>query len=91
LFDKGRTLYNQHRASPASRQSGRIIVVEGYMDVIALSGAGIDEAVAPLGPRSPRGSWSACGGSIRSRSSASTATAPGRRPPSAPSAARCPS
>ena len=49
LFDKGRTLYNLHRASPASRQSGRIIVVEGYMDVIALANAGFADAVAPLG------------------------------------------
>lgn len=49
LFDKGRTLYNLHRASPASRQSGRVIVVEGYMDVIALAAAGIDECVAPMG------------------------------------------
>lgn len=49
LFDKGRTLYNLHRAAPAARQSGRIVVVEGYMDVIALANAGIAEAVAPLG------------------------------------------
>ncbi|MCW1428284.1 DNA primase [Novosphingobium sp. JCM 18896] len=49
LFDKGRTLYNLHRASPASRQTGRLIVVEGYMDVIALSAAGFGESVAPLG------------------------------------------
>nr|WP_137678503.1 DNA primase [Parerythrobacter lutipelagi] len=49
LFDKGRTLYNLHRAGPASRQSGRMIVVEGYMDVIALAAAGIEDAVAPLG------------------------------------------
>ncbi len=49
LFDKGRTLYNLHRAAPAARQSGRVIVVEGYMDVIALAAAGIEECVAPLG------------------------------------------
>ncbi|WP_309753763.1 DNA primase [Novosphingobium sp.] len=49
LFDKGRTLYNLHRAGPACRQSGRIVVVEGYMDVIALAAAGIEDAVAPLG------------------------------------------
>ena len=49
LFDKGRTLYNLDIASPASRKSGRIIVVEGYMDVIALAQAGFDDAVAPLG------------------------------------------
>ena len=49
LFDKGRTLYNLHRAGPASRQTGRLIVVEGYMDVIALAAAGFEDAVAPLG------------------------------------------
>ena len=49
LFDKGRTLYNIHRAGPAARKSDRIIVVEGYMDVIALADAGIAEGVAPLG------------------------------------------
>ena len=49
LFDKGRTLYNVDRAGPASRQAKRLIVVEGYMDVIALDRAGIAEAVAPNG------------------------------------------
>ncbi|WP_336970336.1 DNA primase [Sphingobium aromaticiconvertens] len=49
LFDKGRTLYNLDRASSASRATNRVIVVEGYMDVIALDQAGFSEAVAPLG------------------------------------------
>jgi DNA primase len=49
LFDKGRTLYNIDRASPASRNAKRLIVVEGYMDVIALDRAGIAEVVAPNG------------------------------------------
>jgi DNA primase len=49
LFDKGRTLFNLDRALPAARKAGRVIVVEGYMDVIALAQAGIGEAVAPLG------------------------------------------
>jgi DNA primase len=49
LFDKGRILYNLDRAAPAARKSGRLIVVEGYMDVIALAQVGIEEAVAPLG------------------------------------------
>ena len=49
LFDKGRTLYNLHRAGPVSRQSDRMVVVEGYMDVIALAAAGIGDAVAPMG------------------------------------------
>jgi DNA primase len=49
LFDKGRTLYNLDRAQAAARKTGRIIAVEGYMDVIALAQAGFGEAVAPLG------------------------------------------
>ena len=49
LFDKGRTLYNIDKAGPESRKTGRIIVVEGYMDVIALAQSGIGDAVAPLG------------------------------------------
>jgi len=49
LFDKGRTLYNIDQAGPASRATKRLLVVEGYMDVIALYRAGIGEAVAPNG------------------------------------------
>jgi DNA primase len=49
LFDKGRTLYNLDKCSPASRQTGRVIVVEGYMDVIAIAQAGFNDTVAPLG------------------------------------------
>ena len=49
LFDKGRNLYNEHRAALAARQSKRIVVVEGYMDVVALAQAGLGEAVAPMG------------------------------------------
>src|SRR4051812_18248369 len=49
LFDKGRTLYNLDRAGPASRTARRLIVVEGYLDVIALDRAGIAEVVAPNG------------------------------------------
>ncbi len=49
LFDKGRTLYNLDRAQAAARKAGRVIAVEGYMDVIALAQAGFAEVVAPLG------------------------------------------
>jgi len=49
LFDKGRTLYNLDKAAPASRKTDRVIVVEGYMDVIALAQAGFADSVAPLG------------------------------------------
>ncbi|MEO1921964.1 MAG: DNA primase [Sphingomonadaceae bacterium] len=49
LFDKGRNLYNFDRAGPLARKSGRLLVVEGYMDAIACAAAGIEEVVAPLG------------------------------------------
>jgi DNA primase len=49
LFAKGRTLYHHGPARDASRKTGRLIVAEGYMDVIALAQAGFDDAVAPLG------------------------------------------
>ncbi len=49
IFDKGRQLYNLDRASEAARKAGRLIIVEGYMDVIALDQVGIGEVVAPLG------------------------------------------
>jgi DNA primase len=49
LFAKGRLLYNFHRAAPAARKSGRLLIVEGYMDVIGLARVGIPTAVAPLG------------------------------------------
>ncbi len=55
LFHKGQVLYNFSRARRAAqaagdrRQSGTLIAVEGYMDVIALYQAGVENAVAPLG------------------------------------------
>ena len=49
LFHKGATLYNWGNARKAAYNTGQILVVEGYMDVIALAQFGIIEAVAPLG------------------------------------------
>ncbi len=49
LFQKGSILYNIKTGRSASVAAGRVIVVEGYMDVIALARAGIKEAVATLG------------------------------------------
>lgn len=49
LFHKGRVLFNHHRARKASHDAGRIIAVEGYVDVIGMSMVGVKEAVAPLG------------------------------------------
>lgn len=49
VFEKGRTLYNLHQARQAVRAAGALYVVEGYMDVIALSMHGFEATVAPLG------------------------------------------
>ena len=49
LFHKGRLLFNAYGARSSAHERERIIAVEGYMDVIALSEAGFAEAVAPLG------------------------------------------
>jgi DNA primase len=49
LFHKGQILFNAHRARGPSHDKGRIVAVEGYMDVIALTEAGFGESVAPLG------------------------------------------
>ncbi|MCA0422847.1 MAG: DNA primase [Proteobacteria bacterium] len=49
LFHKGATLYNIHRARKAAHDKGRVIAVEGYIDVIAMTRAGFPETVAPLG------------------------------------------
>jgi DNA primase len=49
LFHKGRELYGLYEARRALRQLDRLVVVEGYMDVVALAQAGIANAVATLG------------------------------------------
>tara|TARA_Y100001960_G_scaffold331169_1_gene427316 strand:- start:258 stop:2024 length:1767 start_codon:yes stop_codon:yes gene_type:complete len=49
LFDKGHELYNLFSARRAIRDAGKVIVVEGYMDVVVLSQYGIEYAVATLG------------------------------------------
>lgn len=49
VFHKGESLYGLHLSHPAIRETGRAVVVEGYMDFIALKGQGIQEVVATLG------------------------------------------
>ena len=49
IFQKGRELYGLYQARQANRQLERIIIVEGYMDVIALAQHGISNATATLG------------------------------------------
>ena len=49
LFEKGRELYGLFQARQAIREAGRVVVVEGYMDVVALAQFGVGYAVATLG------------------------------------------
>lgn len=49
LFEKGRELYGLFLARRAIRDSQTAIVVEGYMDVVALAQHGVENAVATLG------------------------------------------
>ena len=49
IFNKRRILYNMTHAREAAYQNKRLIICEGYMDVIALDSFGFNYAVAPLG------------------------------------------
>lgn len=49
LFDKGRMLYGLDRARKTIRNQDQAVIVEGYLDVIALHQAGFDNAVSPMG------------------------------------------
>lgn len=49
LFDKGSELYGLFEGKAAIKQAERVLVVEGYMDVVALAQHGVGYAVATLG------------------------------------------
>jgi DNA primase len=49
LFDKGRLLYGLHLARKSIRAQDQAVIVEGYLDVIALHQAGYSNAVSPMG------------------------------------------
>jgi DNA primase len=49
LFHKGNVLFNAYKARGPAHDKTQVIVVEGYMDVIALAEAGFPQTVAPLG------------------------------------------
>jgi DNA primase len=49
LFHKRLTLYNAHTAREAARNGKPVVVVEGYLDVVAAVAAGFEGTVAPLG------------------------------------------
>ncbi|MDO6704914.1 DNA primase [Photobacterium sp. 1_MG-2023] len=49
IFHKGRELYGLYQVMQTYREPERVLVVEGYMDVVALAQYGVDYAVASLG------------------------------------------
>ena len=49
IYHKGQELYGLYEAKQANKQLKRLVVVEGYMDVVALAQHGVDYAVASLG------------------------------------------
>lgn len=49
IFHKGRQLYGLYEAQQSQQEPARLLVVEGYMDVVALAQYGISYAVASLG------------------------------------------
>ena len=49
VFHKGELLYGLHAAYQSIREKGRVVIVEGYTDVLALRAHGFNEAVATLG------------------------------------------
>lgn len=49
IYQKSSVLYSLHRARDGARKTSRVVLVEGYMDVIGAWAAGVPEAVAPCG------------------------------------------
>jgi len=49
LFSKSRSLYNFHQARAEMRKSGKVVLFEGYMDVIKAWSAGVHNGVATMG------------------------------------------
>jgi len=49
IFHKGKELYGLYEVRQAHKEPARILIVEGYMDVVALAQYGVDYAVASLG------------------------------------------
>lgn len=49
IYRKTSVLYNLHRARDGMRRAGRVVLVEGYMDVIGVYAAGVKEVVASCG------------------------------------------
>jgi hypothetical protein len=80
LFHKGRELYGLWQARQSAQKLKRLVVVEGYMDVVALAQHGVTRRWPRSAPRPRRSTPSCCSATPSDVVSASTATAPGARP-----------
>ena len=91
IFHKSQVVYGQDMARAAAAKAGRVVIVEGYTDVIALHQAGVPEIVAQMGTALTERRSTRSPGSRPRRCSARTRTAPARRPSRAGSrrCARC--
>ena len=78
VFSKRRNLYGLDLARDGVRNGGTLIVVEGYMDVIAVAQAGFTGAVAPLGTALTNEQLEEFGGCRPAPCCASTAMRPAR-------------
>ena len=85
VYTKGRGLFALERARRAVGDSDALIVVEGYLDCIALHQAGFGNAVASLGTAFTPEQARSCGKSPSGSSSASTRTPPVELQPTSPS------
>ena len=66
VYHKGRQLFGIHLARSQAAKTGRIVVVEGYTDVLALHQAGISESVAIMGTALTQEQLPCLGGPLRS-------------------------
>ena len=72
LFHKGRELYGFYQSKQATSKLKQVLVVEGYMDVVALSQYQIDYAVAALGTSTTNRNTSRCCSEILKKLSVAT-------------------
>jgi DNA primase len=85
IYSKGNVLYHLDRAKEGLRRSDFAVLVEGYMDAIAVARAGISNVVASCGTSLASRRSSSSPASLAASSSTTIPTLPARPPPSAPS------
>ena len=89
LYHKGRQLFGIDRARGPAAKTGRIVLVEGYTDVLALHQTGIREAVAIMGTAFTQDQLSQVIKALPARTANPTARRSSRWTPIAPARRRC--